>query len=424
MANYSIFPEKDTTLYSHPDRKEMNYGGDEILELLKERGSTDNILYPSRILMKFKNEDITTAFDLINPPGTMTVTHELNGSRGYSFLLPTQYTASLNLTSAEPTNLTSVQNINIYALSQSWDEGTGRYSNLPASSDGANWIYNTGDITGTKWPTSSFGGAQATGSINSNLITKGGGTWYVNAGGDAAYTGFEYSQHFLAGDSLDTNIDITQLVNKWRFNIGGALKEDSTAIAVGYNQLPYIVENNGIIIKLPETVETIVSHSLGNLQYFSLDTHTIHPPKLTFKWDDSITHTSQSALNPKIIISGSLAVSLYRNKEEYNQNGVATFRIHVRDKYPTRTFSTTSNNLGVGYFTTRSLYSIRDAHTEQEIVPFDIGSTKLSSDAEGMFCKIYMKGLQPERYYRLLFKDTNDEGTTVYDNDYYFKVVR
>ena len=60
MAYYFLFPEIDTTLYSHPDRKEMNAGSDEILEIVKERGSTDNVLYPSRIILKFKNEDITT----------------------------------------------------------------------------------------------------------------------------------------------------------------------------------------------------------------------------------------------------------------------------------------------------------------------------------------------------------------------------
>ena len=31
MAYYSIFPEIDTTLYSHPDRSEMNAGSDEML---------------------------------------------------------------------------------------------------------------------------------------------------------------------------------------------------------------------------------------------------------------------------------------------------------------------------------------------------------------------------------------------------------
>ena len=58
MAYYSIFPEIDTTLYSHPDRTFMNTGGDEILELVKERGTTNQRHYPSRILIKFKNEEI------------------------------------------------------------------------------------------------------------------------------------------------------------------------------------------------------------------------------------------------------------------------------------------------------------------------------------------------------------------------------
>ena len=116
-------------------------------------------------------------------------------------------------------------------------------------------------------------------------------------------------------------------------------------------------------------------------------------------------------------------LSLYNNKKEYNQNDETIFRIHVRDKYPNRTFSTTSNFLNIGYLATSSFYSIRDAHTEREIVPFD-DYTKLSSDEQGMFFKIYMKGLQPERYYRLLFKNVHNDGTEIYDNDYFFKVVR
>ena len=58
MAYYFLFPENDTTIYSHPNRDEMNTGNDEILELVKERGNTDQLLYPSRILIKFKNKDI------------------------------------------------------------------------------------------------------------------------------------------------------------------------------------------------------------------------------------------------------------------------------------------------------------------------------------------------------------------------------
>jgi hypothetical protein len=385
MAYYFLFPEIDSTLYSHPNRSEMNAGGDEILEIVKERGNSDQILYPSRVLIKFKNEEIQNLIsDII----------------GHSkFNLGTS--ASLNLISAEPINLIQTLNLEVFAVSQSWDEGTGRYSNLPTSSNGCSWKFRNNTIKKDEWSTSSFGTGGGTGSVvSSSLITAGGGTWYT--GSD-----FRSSQQFLAGTSLDTNFDVTNIVKKHSASLfNGSL-------------YPTGIFNNGFLIKKPDSVEMNVSHSFGQLQYFSVDTHTIHPPKLIFKWDDSV-HTLQSSAKQ----SGELNVSLYRNREEYNQNDEAIFRIHVRDKYPTRQFTSTSNFLDVGYFTTSSFYSIRDAYSEQEIIPFDDDFTKLSADSEGMFFKLFMKGLQPERYYRILFKHKNQDGTRVYDDNYLFKVVR
>ena len=158
MAYYFLFPEIDTTLYSHPDRKEMNAGSDEILEIVKERGSTDNVLYPSRIILKFKNEELKdTIKDIIGHSNFNNIT-----------------TASLQLTAAEPKNLISTLNLQVFTISQSWDEGTGRYSNLPTSSNGASWRYRNNTTVATEWTTASFG-LGSTGSIDSTLITEGGG---------------------------------------------------------------------------------------------------------------------------------------------------------------------------------------------------------------------------------------------------------
>ena len=383
MAHYFLFPEIDTTLYSHPDRSEMNAGSDEILEIVKERGVTNNILYPSRIILKFKNDDIKSV---------------ISDTIGHSNFINTN--VNLQLTAAEPKNLLSTLNLELFALSQSWDEGTGRYSNLPTSSNGASWKFRNNTTVSTPWLTSSFASG-TTGSVsNASGITKGGGVWYTGSG-------FTTTQQFLVGDSLDTNFNVTDIVKKF----SASLFNSST--------YPTGIVNNGFLIKKPNIVEENTSASFGELQYFSVDTHTIHPPKLCFKWDDS-THDKQSSAKQ----SGELFVSLYRNKEEYNQNDEAIFRIHVRDKYLTRQFASSSNFLNVGYFTTASYYSVRDAHTEQEIIPFDTSYTKLSADNDGMFFKLFMKGLQPERYYRILFKHINNDGTKVYDDKYYFKVVR
>ena len=388
MAYYFLFPETDTTLYCNPDRKSLNTGGDEILEIVKERGSTDNLLYPSRILIKFKNEEI------------QEVISEIIGSSKFN---DGTTETNLQLTSAEAKNIIATLNLETYAVSQSWDEGTGRYTNLPTSSNGASWIYRFNDLSNPiKWSTSSFSPG-TTGSISSSLLTEGGAVWYT--GSD-----FKATEQYLVGSTLDTNFNVTPIVKKWSSSLFAS------------QEFPNGINNNGFIIKKNKTVESNTSHSFGELQYFSSDTHTIHPPKLTFRWDDSTFPNSYTASAKNTI--DDLSLTLYRNKEEYNQNDIARFRIHVRDKYPTRQFASSSNYLNVGYLTTSSYFSLRDAHSEQEVIPFDDTFTKLSADEKGMYFNLYMKGLQPERYYRLLFKHKDSEGTVIYDENYYFKVVR
>tara|TARA_B110000858_G_scaffold56790_1_gene66111 strand:- start:263 stop:1402 length:1140 start_codon:yes stop_codon:yes gene_type:complete len=379
MAYYSIFPEKDSTIYSNPDRDTLNTGNDEILELVKEKGINNGIYYPSRILIQFKDSDINNII---------------------SNKIPNNFSASLQLFSSEHTNLSQNQEVEVFAISQSWDEGTGRYSNLPISSNGCSWLYRDNSTSKNKWPSSSFA-VDTTGSIDPNTgIGAGGGVWFTGSN-------FVNSQSFLRENNLDLNINVTSIIHKFSASIFSS------------QTYPTGIPNNGFLLKYPNRIEENTSGSRGTLSYFSVDTHTIFPPKLTFKWDDSI-HNFQSLAKNK----GELNVSLYRNKEEYNINEESIFRLNVRDKYPDRTFSTTSNYLNVGYFTTSSYYSIRDAHTEEEIIPFDNEFTKLSADSEGMYFKIYMKGLQPERYYRLLFKHINNDGIEIFDNNYHFKVVR
>jgi hypothetical protein len=408
MAYYFLFPEIDATMYSHPDRVDMNTGGDEILELVKERGNTDQYYYPSRIAIKFKEEEIASLIS-----DTISGDDFLNAK------------VNLQLTSVQAKNLTSTQLLEVYAISQSWNEGTNKYLNLPSASNGITWKFRDNSITATAWNTSSLGGigtsaveygfiidkwedaVGTTGSIvsssdNGGPITPGGGVWYTGSG-------FQANQQFLAGNSLDTNFDVTNIVTKFSQSY------------FNDEQYPTGISNQGFLIKQIDSVESNVSTSFGELQYFSQDTHTIYPPKLCFKWDDSkYDQNYANTASGKIKASGSLNVLLYNNKKEYNQNDEALFRFHVRDKYPTRTFSTTSNYLNVGYLLSTAYYSIRDAHSEEEIIPFDTSYTKISADQESSYFKFYMNGLQPERYYRILIKHTNNDGITIYDEDYFF----
>ena len=68
-----------------------------------------------------------------------------------------------------------------YAVSQSWNEGTGRYLNLPTSSNGATWNYRDNSIAKTKWTTGSFASATTGSLVSASVLTPGGGVWYTGS---------------------------------------------------------------------------------------------------------------------------------------------------------------------------------------------------------------------------------------------------
>jgi hypothetical protein len=72
-----------------------------------------------------------------------------------------------------------------------------------------------------------------------------------------------------------------------------------------------------------------------------------------------------------------------------------------------------------------SYWSIKDLDTEEIVVDYDTNNTKISCDASSNYFDVYMNGLEPERYYKLLIKSVLSNGEVVVaDEDYIFKVVR
>ena len=386
MAYYSIFPEKDATIYSHPNRIGLNTGGDEILELLEEKSSNKEIYYPSRILIKFKNNEIK---DVIENKLTGQA-REVNTSNCQ---------VDLEVFSTEHKSLHANHIVQVYAVSQSWDEGTGRFLNNPSSSNGTTWDMrtSTGSSARSIWSTSSFA-TNSTGSCCDYMIS-GGGTWWTG-------TNYVAENSFQNADNLDLSLNVTNFIQYF-----------SSSYYQG-EVYPNGIENEGFIIKKPIATECDASSSFGELRYYSVDTHTIYPPKLTFKWDDS------SYSHSGTILSSSLFLSLYNNKQEFQRKSKQRFRLTTRKQFPDRAFVTSSNYLDVAYLPQTSYYSLRDATTDEVIIPFDTSYTKLSADSEGMYFDLFMEGLQPERYYKLQFRVDNTDGINIYDEDYYFKVVR
>ena len=68
----------------------------------------------------------------------------------------------------------------------------------------------------------------------------------------------------------------------------------------------------------------------------------------------------------------------------------------------------------------------KDAKTEEVIIDFDTTFTKVSCDNTSNYFKIYMNGLEPERYYQIIIKTILSSGETIIIEDplNYFKVIR
>jgi hypothetical protein len=364
MAVYKIFPEKSATIYSfYPT---LNTGNDEILEISTIE-SINNSNEVSRALIKFPLSSINTAMNLVS-------------SSNFSASLKLYLTDGNSV----PTNFT----LESHPLAQDWSHGTGRLGNVPATTDGVSWKYRSEDGI-NPWPTSSF----PTGTTSSYSTNPGGGVWWTSS----LWRG---TQQFLPQIiSLDTDINVTQAVNAWHDNI---------------------ITNYGFIVKHQSSYEFSTA-SKFELKYFSGHTHTIYPPSLDISWDDS----SYSTGSLSVVTSSYYTAVINNNKAEYQQDSVQRFRIAVRDLYPPVAFRTSLSFAPTKCLPSSSYWSIKDLDTEEIVVDYSTIGTKISCNSTGNFFTVYMNGLEPERYYKILIKSVLANGeTVVMDKDYIFKVIR
>jgi len=369
MAVYKIFPSSDATIYSKYPAQ--NTGLDSILEIatknndnpansLVESVPTSPLLYDDlrRSLIKFSNDDL------------IKIKSFVTGS----------WKTGLKLYLATADNLSTDYLIEARQISQSWDMGTGHFQDSPETRNGVCW-YST---------SSYYTSASSWASVpNQYFMTPGGGSW----------TGSYYgSQSFDNNSSKDINVDVTEIVNSW---FSGS-------------------NNNGILLKLTSSIENNPDSYIG-LSFFSVDTHTIYPPTLEMKWDDSSYTGSLSEIS-----NSDFVVTIGNNQGLYKiQTEKVKFRINARDKYPTRVFTTSSLYTTNKRLPQSTYWAIQDLKTTDMVVDFDTNFTKVSYDQNGSFANLYLNGLEPERYYKLLVKTTLPTGETIdVDNDCIFKITR
>ena len=178
-----------------------------------------------------------------------------------------------------------------------------------------------------------------------------------------------------------------------------------------------MVKRSGSVGNLDSSADEGSTTSLGQLAFFSSDTHTKYPPTLETVWDDS--KWSEGSLSPLTQTNiEDMVVYMKGLRPEYKEKSKVKFRLVGRERFPEPTYSTTPSNLTVKYLPSgSSFYSIVDAETEDVIVPYGSGS-KISCDSTGNYFNLWLDGYQPERYYRLEFRVQSGSGAD--ETDQYF----
>jgi hypothetical protein len=371
MAVYKIFPAKDATIYSlYPDK---NTGLDEILESSTSVIDASPLPQTSRFLVQFDSSEIN---DII--------TNKISGSSWKAYFRG--FLADL-----EGLNLDT--RLEFYPIYGSWNMGTGKYNYSPEVQNGVSWNWRS-YYSSNAWITSGYP-ANVTASYSGTL---GGGNWYYSSSNATVLPIFS-TQSFTYTDSGDINTDITNMVKAW---YSGS------------------IENNGLIAK--QAVEFIDSENYQiKMQFFSRDTSTIYPPQLEFRWRDYIFNTGSSTNT--ILNTTNATITLDENPGVFYPESINRFRVNSRPTYPARTFQTASLYTRNYYLPTSSYFSIKDLDTNEVVIDYDDQYTQLSADKQGSYFTLYMNGLEPERYYKILIKTIINGSTIIFDDNYYFKVI-
>jgi len=332
---------------------------------------------------------------------------------------------TLNLKSCGARNLPLNYKIYAYPISQSWNNGNGRYADN-GSQLGASWNYKNYDGNGI-WYGSQITNSYTqvdyllTASYSSASFQNQGGTWFYKV--PATYTNkpkwicnsSKYpslvnsslicSQSFSYGQQSDISMDITRIVRSW---------------------LCGCVPNQGLVLISSLEISTPpLQQTNGLLQFFSRDTNTIYSPYVDVAWDDSVFRTG--SLKP---VSGSIQnlITLNYLKDAYKAGSLPKIYVFARDRYPLKNFQKAYQQpvmVTPKYLPTSSYYMIKDAESEEVLVGFD-RYTKLSCEPNnGNYFKLQTTGLPQERYLKIFIKAEYADGTVdITDTQKVFKITR
>ena len=392
MALKRFIPEQDTFIVSSSE--EINFGSDEILEL----GMTDYGDKPSRILVQFSGEQLRTYLGQ----------HDLESGN---------YQAILHLNLSEARNLPVKYTLIANTVSELWEEGIGRSTGyVPgAPLTGASWKYRDSELH--PWDVEGgdilrvFDGTYAILSGSILTILNGEGAQWIATYEQEANGGNAYG--LISGS---TDIPAINIYTKTVYtrDLTTDIEMDVTKAVVEW--VASAESNGGLVVRFGDEGEVA---TLGSrISFYSKETHTVYRPYLEIRWNDAIyTPTLQECPD----IYGAFSSNL---RESYRWGDIARINLAVKSRYPSRAWSTGSIYREQYVLPESSMWGIKNEYTNEMVIDFNSGSTKISADDSGNFLILDTSNLEPERYYRLLIQVARDQEQIVIDNRNIFRVER
>lgn len=422
--HYFLYPTKDTTISNLPDYMYKNMGLDELLEVEKRiSGYSCSSTTTFPVLEYFTSSSIellsgsmsgsfnsgstdprpvSSSYKLVYGATTMgavlsrALLHfdlsEVSQSIAAGNMSNPKF--FLNLKICESQEVALRYALAAYPVSQSWDMGTGHKFDGGLHSDGANWKYYNADQT-KKWY-----------SPSSLTDCSGGGTWWLDSGSVASGSGYSeapnistynpfpdcptssyvpptasvivstgsYACHqYFDYQTSDVKMDVTPIVYAW---------------------LTRAIPNEGFILMHSDESSSI---DYGTLKFFSKETNTIYSPYLDVCWYDSTLETGSA--DP--IQLRDAVVNIKNMAKEYRFGSIVRMDVAARKRYPIKTFTNRLSNYSSQYYLpSSSYYQIKDAESEETVLPYD-DFTRLSFDSGGNYFMLDMSGLPSERYYKV-----------------------
>jgi hypothetical protein len=272
----------------------------------------------------------------------------------------------LNLYIANTLNVNRYQKLLVHPINSPWVEGSGyRFQDVLNAKDGTTWLDSSSNVQ-----------------------------WNV-PGGDFNST-ISSSYEFRDVPITDVKINVT--------NILSSINDGSVS------------SWNGLIIKFPGADENNQTN-VGNIKFFSGNTHTVFEPKIEIVWDDQEFITG--SLKP--IPNSRVKITPKNLKQSYTRGEMDKIYLIVRDPVPDKRFDATQRFKNVYFLPSGSFFRITDEVSGVKLYDFDQFSA-ISCDSTGSYIKLDTSGLEIDRFYKIELKVTKDDTIFFPKFEYTFKV--